>query len=285
MRIKTLILSSILAAGFVTAAHAQQGVSLATGFTDFTTWTLAGSASAQNYTPGNGFTYSNLMLTQPGIGDQVGSGFAPVALNMDFNQAFSFDFHFFIPANTGLLGDGLTFTLADKAFVGAGGSGLGYEGGPANSVAFAVDTFNFESEPVSPSLQILQGGSVTPLAVTETGMGDSIRDRYYQWYATVNYTPTGNNAGTLTGYIENLDHPGDVSYTSFAVSAAVDFGALGMADIPVYYGFTASNGLATDGHFVTSGVPAVPEPETYAMMLAGLGLMGFIARRRKTPRT
>ncbi len=27
--------------------------------------------------------------------------------------------------------------------------------------------------------------------------------------------------------------------------------------------------------------PAVPEPETYAMLLAGLGLMGFVARRRK----
>jgi hypothetical protein len=25
----------------------------------------------------------------------------------------------------------------------------------------------------------------------------------------------------------------------------------------------------------------VPEPETYAMMLAGLGLLGFVARRRK----
>ena len=27
--------------------------------------------------------------------------------------------------------------------------------------------------------------------------------------------------------------------------------------------------------------PAIPEPETYAMLLAGLGLMGFVARRRK----
>ena len=26
----------------------------------------------------------------------------------------------------------------------------------------------------------------------------------------------------------------------------------------------------------------VPEPETYAMLLAGLGLMGFMTRRRKT---
>lgn len=32
--------------------------------------------------------------------------------------------------------------------------------------------------------------------------------------------------------------------------------------------------------YVTS-MSAVPEPETYAMMLAGLGLLGFAARRRK----
>lgn len=31
----------------------------------------------------------------------------------------------------------------------------------------------------------------------------------------------------------------------------------------------------------TNTVMAVPEPETYAMMLAGLGLLGFMARRRK----
>lgn len=31
----------------------------------------------------------------------------------------------------------------------------------------------------------------------------------------------------------------------------------------------------------TVGVPAVPEPETYALMAGGLGLMAFVARRRK----
>ncbi|MDE2366358.1 MAG: PEP-CTERM sorting domain-containing protein, partial [Betaproteobacteria bacterium] len=27
-------------------------------------------------------------------------------------------------------------------------------------------------------------------------------------------------------------------------------------------------------------VPTIPEPETYAMLLAGLGLMSFVAKRR-----
>lgn len=39
--------------------------------------------------------------------------------------------------------------------------------------------------------------------------------------------------------------------------------------------------IATDGALLPTPVPAVPEPETYAMMLAGLGLIGGIARRRK----
>ena len=31
----------------------------------------------------------------------------------------------------------------------------------------------------------------------------------------------------------------------------------------------------------TAAVTPVPEPETYALMLAGLGAMGFVARRRR----
>lgn len=35
------------------------------------------------------------------------------------------------------------------------------------------------------------------------------------------------------------------------------------------------------GHYSTTPIAAVPEPETYALMLGGLGVVGFIARRRK----
>jgi hypothetical protein len=42
------------------------------------------------------------------------------------------------------------------------------------------------------------------------------------------------------------------------------------------------NGSANNYNLVsTDMVAAVPEPETYAMFIAGLGAMGFVARRRK----
>jgi len=36
-----------------------------------------------------------------------------------------------------------------------------------------------------------------------------------------------------------------------------------------------------DENFVFTNISAVPEPETYGMMLMGIGLIGFVARRRK----
>ena len=42
-------------------------------------------------------------------------------------------------------------------------------------------------------------------------------------------------------------------------------------------------GQAEDGIFVTADIirPPIPEPETYALMLAGLGVLGFVVARRK----
>jgi hypothetical protein len=273
-----LAAAALLAASLLPVAQAQQTLDLSAGPVDYTSWTLYGSATAQNLTPGNGFTYSVLTLTPSGIGDQAGAAFAPQALALDFNQPFSVHFNWYIPtvAQPGLRGDGMTFVLTTEPGLGQGGSGLGYDGSGPASVAWAIDTFHFQGEPVSPSLQILAGGSVTPLAVTETGLGDSVRDPDFQWFGQLDYQPSGlgDARGTLTASMTHLN------LGSFSVSADVDFDALGMASAgAVYYGFTASNGLATDGHATSWGAP-VPEPQTWLLMAAGLGMVGWLARRR-----
>ncbi|MEG1324253.1 MAG: FxDxF family PEP-CTERM protein, partial [Janthinobacterium sp.] len=60
--------------------------------------------------------------------------------------------------------------------------------------------------------------------------------------------------------------------------------------LSTYFGYGAATAQSASnqyGNYSTftgtfaSPVAAVPEPETYAMMLAGLGLVGFMARRRK----
>lgn len=79
--------------------------------------------------------------------------------------------------------------------------------------------------------------------------------------------------GSSGGYVDPLNFK--------VVNALVsDFAFMSSGSgIPAYFSADVfSNGVTAT---VGATVSAVPEPETYAMLLAGLGLMGTIARRRK----
>ncbi|WP_086146580.1 PEP-CTERM sorting domain-containing protein [Janthinobacterium sp. GW458P] len=101
--------------------------------------------------------------------------------------------------------------------------------------------------------------------------------------------PSGYAAYTWWGqYTQSVYTPGSTANFSITLSnVAVGANTVGVSTYFGYGAATAQSASNQYGNYSTftgtfaSPVAAVPEPETYAMMLAGLGLVGFMARRRK----
>lgn len=76
-----------------------------------------------------------------------------------------------------------------------------------------------------------------------------------------------------------------IGYSTFRPGFYNQIGSGPQDPVALIYNATSS---ASDSAFIFRAittatlVPSVPEPETYAMLLAGLGLLGAVARRRKT---
>ncbi|SEM83073.1 PEP-CTERM protein-sorting domain-containing protein [Nitrosospira multiformis] len=87
---------------------------------------------------------------------------------------------------------------------------------------------------------------------------------------------TAHNSSTLSGFTldqssgpRNLDFTGSLASGALAADAAFTISP-----------FDPGQGNTTT--FTLTQVPTIPEPETYAMLLAGLGLMGVMAKRRSS---
>ena len=103
------------------------------------------------------------------------------------------------------------------------------------------------------------------------------QDWYYLAVFGLDTTPTSGNGTTPDHYIA----PNTSSPFTSVLSASGLGGASPLSGwAPVLPGDVVT--INEDYRLRLSGVSVVPEPETYAMLLAGLGLMGAIARRRKT---
>lgn len=117
----------------------------------------------------------------------------------------------------------------------------------------------------------------------------------YQIHATFGYTPGAGQVFSFSGDDDvwvffdkklGIDLGGVHGTAGASIDMDTFFGpgkAAGNYDFDFYFAerhTTGSNfSISTSLDLVST--PAVPEPETYALMLAGLGVVGFFARRRK----
>jgi hypothetical protein len=172
------------------------------------------------------------------------------------------------PSNVGTLVSGQTYGLGD--------TGLVVNTNLANSSTTATKTFFDDFVFTIPTGLALNSISATLDSATFAGISGFSESLYSG--GVTSYTTTGTNPlaalsaiGTTTTNSLSLNNLAAGTYTlQFSGTLAKATTVLGL---PV----PATGTYAT---FVT--VNAVPEPESYAMLLAGLGLLGFMVRRRGT---
>ena len=152
---------------------------------------------------------------------------------------------------------------------------------------FAGDTlcFNSNNSGADTLQTFLTSGGATVLTGSASALSHALNNTVFEFTGTVTVTTgqqfqAGHDDGLQLqiGSVLVINAPGP---TGFTTTPATYTGPSGTFAFDLVYGECCAGPANLDIALPFVSAPTVPEPETYVMMLAGLGLLGLAARRRK----
>jgi hypothetical protein len=132
----------------------------------------------------------------------------------------------------------------------------------SNTGNLSITGFSIDAAPGSTTFDIVNGPTLTPDSANGLPFGNVNANLASPTLAEATYSNRLLVGGTFYGD----------QYEMLTVSLTGGLGSNGLLT------FMADTDNAKVRGTIT---PSIPEPETYALMLAGLGLVGYVARRRR----
>lgn len=146
-----------------------------------------------------------------------------------------------------------------------GNPGTGYDTGSVSGVGTAFNEF---------------GRAATFSSATAFSLRDAFFTGAWNNGLQIKVVATGGSNTFTREFTVDTNGPLNVFFNWSNINT-VTITSFGGVINPLLIGRGAGTQFALDNLAINEVLSAVPEPETYAMLLAGLGLIGFMARRRK----